>query len=77
MTSSVSIRSIAGYQWRDIVQCVQWMAPFAMTLREAGTVDLKFFQSIPRENLHNIQTHSVDMSLLVSECGLLCSGFCR
>ena len=63
----INIRpSLLGYTWLDIAACVQWMAPFAMTLRETGSQDLKFFQHIAREDAHNIQTHSVDLSLLVS-----------
>ena len=50
----------------DIAVCVQWMAPFATSLREIGPIDLKFFQHIPHENTHNIQTHAVDMNVLVS-----------
>jgi len=48
----------------DIALCVQWMAPFAMTLREIGTAELKFFPGIASENAHNIQTHAVDLTLL-------------
>jgi cyclin E len=56
---------LTGYEWKDIAGCVQWMAPFAMTLREVGAVDMKFFQHIPTENTHNIQTHAVDLGILV------------
>jgi len=54
----------AGYNWADIALCVQWMAPYATTLREAGTVELKFFTQVPADATHNIQTHTVDLSLL-------------
>lgn len=50
----------------DIEPCAQWMSPFAMALREAGAVELKFFSGVSSENTHNIQTHSVDLPLLVS-----------
>lgn len=64
MSSEHVALSVSGYQWMDIATCVQWMAPYATTLREAGAIDLKFFQHIQREDLHNIQTHTVDMTLL-------------
>ena len=61
---------IAGYKWADIVPCVQWMAPFAVTLRELGPMEVKFFSNIPSEDSHNIQTHVVDLNLLVSNFSL-------
>lgn len=42
------------------------MAPFAMTLREQGHVELKFFRHVAPEDTHNIQTHTVDLQALVS-----------
>ena len=50
----------------DIAPCVHWMAPHAITLREVGPIDFKFFREISKDNTHNIQTHSVDLQLLVS-----------
>ena len=52
----------------DIAACVQWMTPFAMTLRDVGPAELKFFSQIPTEDTHAIQTHSVDLNLLVCIC---------
>ena len=49
----------------DIAACVQWMTPFAMTLRDVGPAELKFFSQVPTEDTHAIQTHSVDLNLLV------------
>ena len=57
---------IVGYKWADILPCVQWMAPFAVTIRELGPMEVKFFSNIPSEDSHNIQTHVVDLNLLVS-----------
>lgn len=57
---------ILGYKWSDISSCVQWMAPFAMTLRDDGPVKVKFLSQVSENDVHNIQTHSVDLSLLVS-----------
>jgi cyclin E len=64
MSSEHVALSVSGYKGLDIAACVQWMAPFAMTLREAGPVELKFFSSVAHEDTHNIQTHAVDLSLL-------------
>ena len=47
------------------------MSPFAVTLRELGPMEVKFFSNIPSEDSHNIQTHVVDLNLLVSDFNLL------
>ena len=62
--TSVSPSSV-GLQWVDVAQCIQWMAPFAMVLRELGPVELKFFSQVPSESTHNVQTHVIDLGLLV------------
>ena len=59
-------RYISGYSWLDIAPCVQWMSAFAMTLREVGSVELKFYTQVSNDDTHNIQTHEVDLNLLVS-----------
>lgn len=56
--------SVSGYKWADILPCVQWMAPFAVTIRELGPMEVKFFSNIPSEDSHHIQTHVVDLNLL-------------
>ena len=48
-----------------IVACVQWMTPFAMTLRDIRPRELQIFPHITTEDIHAIQTHSVDLNLLV------------
>ena len=47
------------------------MAPFAVTIRELGPMEVKFFSNIPSEDSHNIQTHVVDLNLLVSSVNIL------
>ena len=37
---------------------------------EKGVVTLKNFELVPREDAHNIQTHSVELALLVSNAGI-------
>ncbi len=71
MSSEHVALSVSGYKWMDIAVCVQWMAPFAMTLREVGSAELKFFSHVNHEDTHNIQTHDVDLNLLVSLQGCL------
>ena len=55
----------AGYEWKDILPCVQWMAPYALCVKELGQTAVKFFPNIQSEDSHTIQTHVVDLNLLV------------
>lgn len=64
LTSDQVAQSVSGYTWLEIAPCVQWMAPYATTLREAGPAELKFFNQVAPEATHNIQTHAVDLALL-------------
>lgn len=54
-----------GFEWEDLEPCVEWMAPFARTHMDEGSVEVKFFQSINAEDSHNIQIHAVDLNMLV------------
>lgn len=56
-----------GYTWDDISSCVYWMTPYALTLRELGPVEVKTYSQIPLEDTHNIQSHNVDLQILVSQ----------
>jgi cyclin E len=64
MSSTEHALATLGLQWADVAPCIQWMAPFAMALRELGPVELKFFSQVSTESTHNIQTHVVDLGLL-------------
>lgn len=64
MSSRELALSVSGYKWNDILPCVQWMAPFAVTVRELGQTAVKFFPNIQSEDSHSIQTHVVDLGLL-------------
>ena len=57
---------LSGYTRREIDACVRWMEPYARVLAEYGPLDLRHFDAIPLDDAHNIQTHSIDLSLLVS-----------
>lgn len=47
------------------LQCIHWMAPFAMTVRDIGLQPVKEFNSVDAADAHNIQTHVNDISALV------------
>ncbi|KAA0723572.1 G1/S-specific cyclin-E1 [Triplophysa tibetana] len=48
---------VSGLKWCDLDECVKWMVPFAMSIREAGSSTLKTFKGIEADDMHNIQTH--------------------
>ena len=50
----------------DLLPCIRWMEPYAKIIQEAGPVELKFFPTVHIDDSHNIQTHAVDLDLLVS-----------
>lgn len=55
-----------GYQWADLEECVNWMAVHARILKCQERVELKMFSRVAAEDVHNIQTHTVSLDLLVS-----------
>lgn len=55
-----------GYQLWEIQDCVKWMVPFAVAIKEVGSSPLKHFRGVPLEDLHNIQMHINTFNLLVS-----------
>ncbi|KAJ7419473.1 G1/S-specific cyclin-E1 [Willisornis vidua] len=65
-SSSELMQKVSGYEFCEIEECVKWMVPFAMALREVGSSKLKHFSGIAPEDLHNIQTHINSFDLLVS-----------
>ena len=55
----------SGYKWGDIAQCVGWMSVFVTALKEVNSpLCQKSFPNIPLDNQHNIQTHSLELSVL-------------
>ncbi|KAI1904099.1 hypothetical protein AGOR_G00002180 [Albula goreensis] len=58
------VEKVSGFQWSDMEECVKWMVPFAMAIREVGSSGLKTFKGIPADDLHNIQTHAPYMDWL-------------
>ncbi|XP_057200630.1 G1/S-specific cyclin-E1 [Triplophysa rosa] len=55
---------VSGLKWCDLGECVKWMVPFAMSIREAGSSTLKTFKGIEADDMHNIQTHVSYLDLL-------------
>ncbi|KAL8194901.1 UNVERIFIED_CONTAM: G1/S-specific cyclin-E1 [Gekko kuhli] len=58
------MQKVSGYELCDIEDCVKWMVPFALAIREVGSSALKHFRGIPEEDLHNIQMHINTFDLL-------------
>jgi len=58
--------SASGYQWEDIRACVEWMAPFAFAMRGSNISASrgKIFTGVSKDDQHNIQSHSVELSVL-------------
>ncbi|XP_054696852.1 G1/S-specific cyclin-E1 isoform X2 [Grus americana] len=63
-SSSELMQKVSGYKWCEIEECVKWMVPFAMAIKEVGSSKLKHFRGIAPEDLHNIQTHINSLDLL-------------
>ncbi|KAL4613621.1 G1/S-specific cyclin-E1 isoform X2 [Arapaima gigas] len=58
------VERVSGYQWVDMERCVKWMVPFAMSIRETGSSQLKLFKGIAADDMHNIQVHTSYLQLL-------------
>ncbi|XP_008308114.1 G1/S-specific cyclin-E1 [Cynoglossus semilaevis] len=58
------VENVSALKQAELEDCVRWMVPFAMVLRELGGLPLKKFTKIPSEDMHNIQTHAPYVSWL-------------
>ena len=56
---------LLGLRESDVADCVAWMRPFAHVLERQTPVELKKFLLVSADNAHNIQTHTVNLDLLV------------
>jgi len=55
----------SGYTWDDIRSCVEWMCPYVSALTETVAVPtLRSFTEVQPEDFHNIQTHTVELTVL-------------
>lgn len=55
--------SLSGYKWEDLLPCVNWMTPFAQTIRERGPITLKVLSNVDPLDCHNIQTYGITIDL--------------
>lgn len=47
--------------------CLLWMSHFCVILDKEAPVGVRLFEKISPDDAHNIQTHVVNMDLLVSD----------
>ncbi|XP_029354252.1 G1/S-specific cyclin-E1 [Echeneis naucrates] len=52
------VENVSALKWLEVEECVRWMVPFAMALREVGGLPIKIFSGIPADDMHNIQSHA-------------------
>lgn len=65
----------AALKWSDLEECVRWMVPFAMSIREVGSSALRTFKGIPADDMHNIQTHAAYLDWMVRASFVICMVF--
>ncbi|KAG7239627.1 hypothetical protein INR49_028779 [Caranx melampygus] len=75
------VENVSALKWVEIEECVRWMVPFAMALREVGGLPMKTFPGIPTDDMHNIQSHAPYLTWLekaysYQEEELECHGRC-
>ncbi|XP_036604147.1 G1/S-specific cyclin-E1 [Trichosurus vulpecula] len=63
-SSTEIMKKVSGFDWPEVEECVKWMVPFAMAVKEVGGARLKYFKGVPSEDMHNIQTHVNTINLL-------------
>ncbi|KAM9408713.1 G1/S-specific cyclin-E1 isoform 2-T3 [Pholidichthys leucotaenia] len=51
------VENVSALKRVEVEECVRWMVPFAMALREIGDSKVKTFTKIAADDTHNIQTH--------------------
>ncbi|AWP02033.1 putative G1/S-specific cyclin-E1 [Scophthalmus maximus] len=52
------VENVSALKRVEVEECVRWMVPFAMALREVGGLPMKTFTGIPADDMHNIQSHA-------------------
>ncbi|XP_037553560.1 G1/S-specific cyclin-E1 [Nematolebias whitei] len=52
------VENVSALKRVEVEECVRWMVPFAMALREVGGSCMKTFVGIAAEDVHNIQSHA-------------------
>lgn len=64
ITSPQLATKVSQYSLQDLKECYDWMAAFACTVQEMGPNILPSFNHVSQDDIHNIQTHSVDLDIL-------------
>uniref|UniRef100_A0A674A458 Cyclin E1 n=1 Tax=Salmo trutta TaxID=8032 RepID=A0A674A458_SALTR len=62
------VEKVSALKWSDLEECVRWMVPFAMSIREVGSSALRTFKGIPADDMHNIQTHAAYLDWMATAC---------
>ncbi|KAM3876879.1 G1/S-specific cyclin-E1 [Diretmus argenteus] len=75
------VETVSALKRVEVEECVRWMVPFAMALREVGGTPMKTFVGIPADDMHNIQNHAayltwLDKAYSYQEAELACHGNC-
>lgn len=52
------VENVSALKGSEVDECVRWMVPFAMALRERSGQPMKTFAGIPADDMHNIQIHA-------------------
>ncbi|XP_061669612.1 G1/S-specific cyclin-E1 isoform X2 [Syngnathoides biaculeatus] len=52
------VENVSALKRAELEECVRWMVPFAVALRESGGSPVKTFAGVAAEDMHNIQTHA-------------------
>ncbi|XP_033841690.1 G1/S-specific cyclin-E1 isoform X1 [Periophthalmus magnuspinnatus] len=58
------VENVSALKGSEVEECVRWMVPFAMALRENSARPMKTFMGISADNMHNIQTHMAYLTWL-------------
>lgn len=58
------VENVSALKGAEVEECVRWMVPFAMALREVEGRPMKTFPGISSDDTHNIQTHAAYMTWL-------------
>ncbi|XP_058484578.1 G1/S-specific cyclin-E1 isoform X2 [Solea solea] len=56
------VENVSALKRAELEECVRWMVPFAMALREIGGLPMKTFAGIAADDMHNIQVHAPYLS---------------
>jgi len=64
MLPHINLKSVTGYSWNDLYDCIQWLVPFNLTVKENKIKGVKHFDKIPEDDAHNIQVHNCGIQLL-------------